>query len=290
MTMVRDLTDPKQVTAETPLSDDNLSVMKGVIPPGVSVPLHSHADVEAFYVVAGEAQLFSGKANRWIAANAGQFAYIPGHEKHAWRNTSGKEVTMLVISTATIAKFFQQPACGPVTPATVAQTLAALIPENAIIVDESISFAFAFYPGTHAAAPHDWLQHTGGAIGLGLPLATGAAIAAPGRRVINLEGDGSALYTVQALWTQARERLDVTTVILSNRRYAILELEFGRVDANPGSAALDLFDLKNPALDWIRLATGLGVEAARAQTLEDFADLLAVSCRRKGPFLIELIV
>ena len=134
------------------------------------------------------------------------------------------------------------------------------------------------------------IQLTGGAIGSGLPIATGAAIAAPGRRVINFEGDGSALYTVQALWTQARERLDVTTVILSNRKYAILELELAKVGANPGRTALDLFDLHNPALDWISMAGAMGVEAARAETLEGLADLLRASDRRAGPFLIELVI
>jgi acetolactate synthase-1/2/3 large subunit len=183
-----------------------------------------------------------------------------------------------------------EPAHGPVTPAAVAQTLAALIPEDAIIVDESLSFGLGFYPGTRDAAPHDWIQLTGGAIGSGLPMATGAAIASAGRRTINLEGDGSALYTVQALWTQAREMLDITTVILSNRKYAILELELAKVGANPGRTALDLFDLDSPALDWIRLAGAMGVEAARAETLENLADLLAASNRRKGPFLIELVI
>jgi acetolactate synthase I/II/III large subunit len=179
---------------------------------------------------------------------------------------------------------------GPITSDAVAQTLAALIPEQAIVVDESLSFGFAFYPGTRDAAPHDWVQLTGGAIGDGLPMATGAAVAAPGRRVINLEGDGSALYTLQALWTQAREKLDVTTVILSNRKYAILELELAEVGANHGRTALDLFDLGNPALDWIQVAAGMGVEAARAATLEEFADLLTTSWRRRGPFLIELLI
>jgi acetolactate synthase-1/2/3 large subunit len=179
---------------------------------------------------------------------------------------------------------------GAVSSDAVAQTLAALIPEQAIIVDESISFGFGFYPGTRDAAPHDWVQLTGGAIGGGIPLATGAAVAAPSRRVINLEGDGSALYTVQALWTQAHEMLDVTTIILSNRKYAILEVELANTGANPGRTALDLFHLDNPALDWIRLAASMGVEAARAETLEEFADLLAASCRRKGPFLIELVI
>lgn len=183
-----------------------------------------------------------------------------------------------------------EPAHGPVTPGAVAQTLAAFIPEHAIIVDESLSFGLGLYPGTRDAAPHDWIQLTGGAIGSGLPMATGAAIASAGRRVINVEGDGSALYTVQSLWTQAHEMLDVTTVILSNRKYAILEPELAKVGANPGRTALDLLDLDNPALDWIRLAGAMGVEAARAGTLENLADLLAASNRRKGPFLIELVI
>lgn len=183
-----------------------------------------------------------------------------------------------------------EPASGAVSSSSVAQTLAALIPEDAIVVDESLSFGMSFYPGTHSAAPHEWLQLTGGAIGSGLPLATGAAVAAPGRRVINLEGDGSSLYTVQALWTQAREKLAVTTVILSNRKYAILEMELAKVGANPGRTALDLFDLSSPSLDWPRLAGSMGVEAARAETLEQFADLLMVSNRQNGPFLIELAI
>ena len=182
------------------------------------------------------------------------------------------------------------PARGAVTSEAVAQTVAALLPEGAIIVDESISFGRAFYPGTSGAPPHDWLQLTGGAIGCGLPLAAGAALGAPGRRVVTLEADGSALYTVQALWTQARERLDVTTVILSNRQYAILVGEYRGVGANPGRTAMDMLDLGNPDLDWIAIAAGMGVEAARAETMETFADLFAQANARPGPFLIELVI
>jgi acetolactate synthase-1/2/3 large subunit len=179
---------------------------------------------------------------------------------------------------------------GAVSPTSMAQTVAALIPENAIVVDESISFGFALYPATHAAAPHDWLQSCGGSVGEGLPLATGAALAAPGRRVINIEGDGSALYMLQALWTQAREQLDVTTVICANRHYSILETELSKVGASPGRTALDLFDLSNPTINWVAIANALGVEAARALTLEQLADLLDSSERSRGPFLIELVV
>jgi acetolactate synthase-1/2/3 large subunit len=179
---------------------------------------------------------------------------------------------------------------GPINPTGVAQTLAALIPEHAIVVDESISFGFALYPATHAAAPHDWLQPCGGSVGEGPPLATGAALAAPGRRVINIEGDGSALYMLQALWTQAREQLDVTTVICANRQYSILESELLKVGAQPGRTALDLFDLSNPTINWIAIANALGVEAARALSLEQLAELLQASERNGGPFLIELVI
>ena len=122
-----------------------------------------------------------------------------------------------------------------------------------------------------------------------MPLATGAAIAAPGRRVVNLQADGSAMYTVQSLWTQARERLDVTTVILSNRKYAILLGEYRNVGANPGRTALDMMDLGNPDLDWPSIARGMGVEGARAETMERFNELFAQANSRPGPFLIELI-
>jgi len=182
------------------------------------------------------------------------------------------------------------PARGAVTSEAVAQSLDALLPDQAIIVDESVSFGRAFFPGTHNAAPHDWLQITGGAIGCGIPLATGAAIGAPGRRVVGLQADGSAMYTLQGLWTQARERLDVTTVILSNRKYAILLGEYRGVGANPGRTALDMMDLGNPDLDWVRLANGMGVEAARADDMERFADLFSQANARPGPFVIELVI
>lgn len=181
------------------------------------------------------------------------------------------------------------PATGPVRSEALAQTLCALMPEGAIIVDESITFGRGLFPMTRGAAPHDWLQLTGGAIGDGLPLSTGAAVGAPGRRVITLQADGSAMYTVQALWTQAREKLDVTTIIFSNRKYQILLGELANVGANPGRTALDMMDLGNPDIDWRLVSRGLGVEAARAETMEEFADLLRVANGRSGPFLIELM-
>ncbi|ODV06503.1 MAG: decarboxylase [Rubrivivax sp. SCN 70-15] len=180
---------------------------------------------------------------------------------------------------------------GALTAAAVAQAVVALMPEQAIVCDESVSSGRDFFPLSWHAAPHDYLQLTGGAIGLGLPLATGAAIAAPQRKVITLQADGSAMYTLPALWTQARERLDVVTVIFSNRRYAILHGEYAQVGAGaPGANARRLFDLVDPALDWVKLAQGLGVEAARADTAERFGDVLASALKRSGPFLVEAVI
>jgi acetolactate synthase-1/2/3 large subunit len=179
---------------------------------------------------------------------------------------------------------------GALTADSVAATLGAPMPENAVIADESVSFGRGFFANTKAAPRHDWLNVTGGAIGGGMPMATGAALGAPGRRVINLQADGSAMYTLQALWTQAREKLDITTVLLSNRKYKILLGELANVGANPGRTALDMMDIGNPDIDWPGLARSLGVDAARTDTAEGFADLLAHAVKRPGPFLIELLI
>jgi acetolactate synthase-1/2/3 large subunit len=179
---------------------------------------------------------------------------------------------------------------GPLTPESFASTVGALLPEGAIIANESITYGRGLPGYTKASAPHDWMNVAGGAIGGGMPLATGAAIGAPGRRVLNLQADGSAMYTVQALWTQAREKLDVTTVILSNRKYQILLGELANVGANPGRTALEMMDLGNPDLNWPKMAEAMGVEGARTDTADGFADLLAGSLKRQGPFLIELLI
>ncbi|HZZ88093.1 MAG TPA: acetolactate synthase large subunit [Caulobacteraceae bacterium] len=183
-----------------------------------------------------------------------------------------------------------EPGRGTLTPDSFGATVGALIPEGAIVVDESITYGRSLGAYTKAAAPHDWMNVLGGAIGGGMPMATGAAVGAPGRRVINLQADGSAMYTAQALWTQARERLDVTTVVLSNRKYQILLGELANVGANPGRTALEMMDLGNPDLDWPKLAGAMGVEGASTDTAEGFADLLAGSLGRRGPFLIELLI
>jgi acetolactate synthase-1/2/3 large subunit len=190
-----------------------------------------------------------------------------------------------------------QPAARPALPGggltaeTAAAVIGALLPEEAIVSDEAVTSGL-FMPGATAGAPpHDWLTLTGGAIGQGLPLATGAAIACPRRPVIALEADGSAMYTIPALWTQAREGLDVTTVIFSNRRYAILDMELGRVGAGAaGEAARGLLDLSRPPLDFTALAAGMGVPASRAATAEEFAAQLGKALAEPGPHLIEALI
>ena len=180
---------------------------------------------------------------------------------------------------------------GAPTPEGLALTLAAVMPEHAIIADESISYGRGFYKNTHTAPAHDWLHLVGGAIGAGMPMATGAAIGSGGqRRVINLQADGSAMYSLQSLWTQARERLPVTTILLNNRKYSILVGEYKAVGAALGPTAMSMLDLGNPNLDWVKLANGMGVEAARVTTLEACADLMLQSFRQNGPFLIELVI
>ena len=171
-----------------------------------------------------------------------------------------------------------------------AAAVAAALPEGAILVDEALTGAAAFLAGTRGAAPHDYLQITGGAIGIGLPLATGAAVACPDRKVVCLQADGSAMYTVQALWTQAREGLDVTTVILDNRSYAILKWELANVGAGGGRKAQDMMELDRPALDWVAMARAMGVEAGRAATVEEFGRQLDAGLRSGGPYLIDLVL
>ena len=176
---------------------------------------------------------------------------------------------------------------GPFEPIAFATTLAALLPENCIVSEDAVTSGRALLAPTFNAAPHDWIQITGGAIGQGFPAATGAALACPDRKVVCLQADGAGMYTLQALWTQAREELDVVNVVFANRIYKILHGELLAVGAKPGVASNELFDLARPELDWVHLANGMGVEAARVDRLEAFADAFRAACGRRGPFLIQ---
>ncbi|WP_406939948.1 thiamine pyrophosphate-dependent enzyme, partial [Bordetella pertussis] len=183
------------------------------------------------------------------------------------------------------------PAEGRLTSAAVNRVAAALLPDNAIVCDESITQGREFGIYSVHSAPHDWLQLTGGAIGIGLPLATGAAVACPDRKVVLLQADGSGMYTVQALWTQARERLDCLTIIYANRTYATLHGEMKNVGViQPGENAKRMLDLVDPHIDWVQVSQGLGVEAVRVDTVEGFTQAMRAALARKGPFLIEAVI
>jgi acetolactate synthase-1/2/3 large subunit len=174
---------------------------------------------------------------------------------------------------------------------TIGQVIARHLPEGAIISDEGATSGGGTAIATATAVPHDHLALTGGSIGQGLPVATGAAVAAPDRKVVCIHGDGGAMYTLQALWTQAREKLDVTTVIFANRSYAILNIELARVGAgNPGPKALSMLDLHNPNLDWVQLAQGMGVEASRATAIKEFESQFEAAMKQRGPRLIEVVL
>ncbi len=182
------------------------------------------------------------------------------------------------------------PPKGALTPETAAQSLAVLLPDQAIIVNEAATSGFAIPPLTASAAPHDWLDLMGGAIGMGIPAAMGAAVACPNRKVVSLQADGSAMYTIQGLWTQAREKLDVTTILFNNRKYAILQVEFMRVGANPGPKAMDMLDLSRPDLNFVGLADSMGVPAEQVTTAETFHKALARGLAVDGPYLIEVMI
>jgi acetolactate synthase-1/2/3 large subunit len=177
---------------------------------------------------------------------------------------------------------------GALTGETVAAAVGAVLPDRAIVVDEAATNGIYAPAATAGCPPHDWLSLTGGAIGFGIPAATGAAVACPDRPVVNLQADGSAMYTIQALWTQAREGLDVTTVIYDNRSYAVLNMEMDRVGAREvGPKARAVLDISDPDLDFVALGRGLGVDAERAEDAAHLTDLLERALAEPGPHLID---
>ncbi len=181
---------------------------------------------------------------------------------------------------------------GALTSASAADVIGALLPERSIVVDESNTSGLLLAAATAGAPAHDWLTLTGGAIGYGIPAAVGAAVAAPDRPVLCLESDGSAMYTISGLWTQARENLNVTTVLYNNSAYDILRIELQRVGAGsaPGPNALDLLDLSRPTMDFVKISEGMGVPARRVSTAEELADALRAAFAEPGPHLIDAVV
>ncbi len=182
-------------------------------------------------------------------------------------------------------------ALGPLTPAGAGAAIARHLPAGAIISDDSVTSGQPILNLTRGAASHEWLGLTGGAIGQGIPVAIGAAVAAPDRKVISLNGDGAALYTIQGLWTAAREGLDLTVVVFVNNLYRILGIELGRTGSgNPGPAASRLLSLGDPNLDWLSLAKGLGMLASRCETAESFDAAFARAMVEPGPHFIEAVI
>jgi acetolactate synthase-1/2/3 large subunit len=178
---------------------------------------------------------------------------------------------------------------GEITLQGIAAAVGALLPENTIVVDESMTSGRGLMAATKGAPPHDWLVNTGGSIGIALPLAVGAAVASPERRVLCLTADGSAMYTLQALWTMAREGLNVTTVVFANKDYAVLKREFSYLGiGNPGARAASMFEIGHPDLDWTRLAKGMGVPGTRVTSMDAFGKALRAGLESEGPTLIEV--
>ena len=174
---------------------------------------------------------------------------------------------------------------------TIGQVLTNELPENAIVSDEGATCGLAVYLCTENAAPHDWLTLTGGAIGQGLPVALGAALARPDRKVVALQADGSAMYTIQALWSMARENADVTVILLNNRSYAILNIELARVGAGePNAKTLSMLDLSNPDMSYTQIAEGLGIRASKATTSGELESQFREAMNTPGPCLIEAIL
>ena len=180
---------------------------------------------------------------------------------------------------------------GDINSATIGAALAAVQPDDAIVVLESVTSGFQYGQQSAQAPPHTTLRITGGSIGFGLPCAVGAAVACPDRKVIAFQADGSAMYTLQALWTMVRGSLDVTILVCANRTYEILRVELARAGVeDPGAAALSLTDLAHPTLDFVQLAQGMGVPATRVDTLEALVDALRRAIAEPGPQLVEAVM
>lgn len=174
------------------------------------------------------------------------------------------------------------------TPPLVVEELLAQLPHDAIISLEGSTLGGPWLRNAHRARRHRVITNTGGAIGQGLPCAVGAALAEPEARVVSLQSDGSAQYTLQALWTMAREKLPVTVIMAANHRYAILQTELTRAEAPLDDAVIaGLTLLDNPRVDWTALAAGYGVKAVRVTTTGELEAALAEGLAHDGPMLIQ---
>jgi acetolactate synthase I/II/III large subunit len=258
--------------------------------------VETFADIELLVLVGAKPPVsffaYPGKPS-WCLPEGAQIAYLAHpHED----GVGAMQALAAAVGAAGLAPALAQ-AQRPDAPAgrlnqyTIGMAIARHLPEGAILADEGATASGGTMAASVGCPPHDHLPLTGGSIGQGVPLATGAAVAEPGRKVVCIQGDGGAMYTIQALWTQAREKLDVVTVIFANRSYGILNVELARVGArNAGPKALSMLDLHNPDIDYTRLAISLGVEASRAETIEAFEAQFADAVASRGPRLIEVVL
>jgi acetolactate synthase-1/2/3 large subunit len=233
---------------------------------------------------------YQGDSPRLVAENARVVdPAAGGRDVHAALAALCDTLAAPVAPKAAAGRIEQPEPSGSLQPQTICQALSRHLPEDAIVVDEGITSSLALYPALTGAAPHDYLACKGASIGFGTPSATGAAIAAPGRRVVAYVGDGSAAYTLQSLWTQAREGLDVTTIILANDKYAILQMELMRSGGALEGAGSGLTELGGPSLDFEHLARGFGVPARTVRDVPGFGAALRESFATPGPMLIACI-
>jgi acetolactate synthase-1/2/3 large subunit len=236
---------------------------------------------------------YPGKPSYLAPADCAMHVLAGGHDD----GTAGLEALAAECGARSVHKHASSASLAPVphggklTPEVVGRAVATLLPEGAIVSEEAISSSEPLWPALRAAAPHEHLPVSGGSIGQCLPVAVGAAVACPGRKVVALEADGSGMYTLQALWTMARERLDVVTVVFANRRYRILQIEMARSGGPAiGPLASGMIDLDRPNLDWVKLAEGHGVEACRATSAGEFVAQFAAAMKGVGPRLIEAVL
>ncbi len=268
------------------------------IPYAIDLALKCLADLDVLVLVGGPEPVaffaYPGKPSRLLPEGAPALPLAePGEDIRgallALADRLGARAPLEVVRPAALEGVAE----GDLTDAALSRSVAMLMPEGAIVVDEGLTTARSVFDLLKGAPPHDYLMLTGGAIGMGPGAAAGAALASPGRKVVALQADGSGLYTVQGLWTQAREKLDVVTIVFSNRAYAILQREMRNVGVNDfGENARRMMQLDDPAIDWVSLANGFGVEGAAVETAEGFHAVLeyALSREGQGPFLIEAVM
>lgn len=259
--------------------DAALDVLKGF---ANAIFIETHQPV-AFFA-------YPGKPSLLLPEDCNRILLADYHEDGSAAVRELAERLGILAPAVTDARRPEAPPAGPITDVALSAAIAAALPENAIVIDEGLTAGRDIYGSTAGSPPMSWLAITGGAIGIGPPLALGAAIACPDRPVVALQADGSAMYTIQALWSQAREGANVTTVIFANRGYEILKQELFRVGANPGPAALAMLEMTRPDVDFVALARGMGVPGRRVDDAAELCRAIRAAVLEPGPYLIEAVL